>query len=505
MGKLIETKVNRFDGGMANDIRSKDATKARMIKHFDAYSFPHRLVPTRASESGNDTVGRKMTDFIYANEVLYGMGVVSGTTKVAVYYKNTFTNDAWNSGANSESAVSSAPITGAFCYYKKFIYGVHPNQSVWKYDVSGSAAFVETDLSLSAQVTTLGGMVVHSKDDIMYLAYNTANGPIIAKKNGATWTDSALLLPTDMTVVSICEYGNYLAIACRGADSFGLRSRVFLWDRDSSVTTLAESIDWGYGKISFIEEYNGNLVGVSYQDSAVFSSNRLGPERLVIKVYSGGTSQELVELISDTTSYPTALLGQIYGTKFQKANNRLYFLAGIQIDGAVHNGLWSLCRNESGRYGLQLEYLPNNDTAVTSMEGFYVAGTFAFIAYDGAGAISKTIETISFTATSIYETSKYDAGDISVKKGLVAVSVTTKPLVTGAVVVGKYKMDSDTSWTTFLTHSTLNSSSHSAINIESTGVTFPEFNEIQFRWESTGGAEITGFSFMSDITGKRPY
>jgi len=46
-----------------------------------------------------------------------------------------------------------------------------------------------------------------------------------------------------------------------------------------------------------------------------------------------------------------------------------------------------------------------------------------------------------------------------------------------------------------MTHSTDDAVKHSAINIESTGATLPQFNEIQFRIESTGGAVITGLKF----------
>jgi len=59
-------------------------------------------------------------------------------------------------------------------------------------------------------------------------------------------------------------------------------------------------------------------------------------------------------------------------------------------------------------------------------------------------------------------------------------------------VVLSYKKDGDTSWTQIFSHSTLNSLSHSAVNIESTGVTLPEYREIQFQIQSVGGAVFTG-------------
>ena len=74
----------------------------------------------------------------------------------------------------------------------------------------------------------------------------------------------------------------------------------------------------------------------------------------------------------------------------------------------------------------------------------------------------------------------------------------------GSVVL-KYRKDEETSYTTIFTHTTDNSLSHSAINIESSGATLPEYREIQFRIESTGNAEITSFSFVYEDQDKDLY
>lgn len=504
MGKILTTKIDRFDGGMANDVRSKESNKARLIKHFDALSFPHRLVPHRESETGNDTIARKIDTFCYVNSLgLVGLG--TSASKATVFYKNVYTDGVWETTANNASVVADKASNGFAIYYPAtgLVYVTTGTSNVEAYDPTGTNPFVTQSVGLWSSG---GRACLHSKDDTLYVSYQHSTlGARIAKYDGSTWTIPALTLGLRYTITAMCEYGNYLAIACKTSDSFGDRSKVFLWDRDSSLTTLSESIDWGYGKLEFLESYEGALIGVSYQDSAVFQSNRLGPERLSIKAYTGNVPTEILNLISDTTAYPAALLGQLYGTGFQKTNNRLYFLAGIQIDGTVLNGLWSIGKVANQPYALQLEYLPNNDTTVTSMEGFYVAGSFAFIAYNNDGSLSKTIETLSYSATSTWESLKYDLGEVSLKKKLLGVSVNTVPLPTAGQVVLKYKADSDTSWTTIFTHTTDNSVSHSSVNIESTGANLPEFNEIQFQIESTGGAEITGLTFDCEVMGKRPY
>ena len=80
------------------------------------------------------------------------------------------------------------------------------------------------------------------------------------------------------------------------------------------------------------------------------------------------------------------------------------------------------------------------------------------------------------------------------------ITVTTEPLPTAGQVVLKFKKDEETSFTTIFTEATNDSISFSAVT------SLPkDYKEIQFRIESTGGAEITGFTFKEELTGKRNY
>lgn len=514
MTKILEQIIKKFDGGIANDLRDTDKAKFAVARHFDHLSLPGRLLPYRSYEAGNDTLGRKMTDFFYTSGKLFAMGVVSGTTKAAIYYKDTYTDGTWSTTANNESGVSAAPISGFFVHYKGFGYGICPNQSVFKYDITGVAAFVAQDLALSGTVTSVGGGLVHSKDDILYLAYNTAAGPIIAKKNGATWTDSALLLPTYLTITSICEYGNYLAIACKPTSVYGGNSSVYLWDRNSSVTTLAESIDWGSGELNVLEELEGRLIGISLEKRES-SSNLLFNSVLHFKEYRG--AQGAVEIARvdgsrDATITPLSSLG----TQKQKINGRIYFACVLTTPegSGSKEGIWSFGRSGSSQsFAVNVEYQTSDGTVPNAIDGFFIIGSYAFIAYSNSGTksgnISKTNDAATFANNSTYESLIFDGGDASLKKKLIGVTVMTAPLPSGGQIVLKYAVDSSiattTSFTTIFTHTTLNSLFHSAINIESSGATLPEWNELQLQIVSTGGAVITGFSFQYEITGKRLY
>lgn len=503
MGKIIETKIDRFDGGMVNDVRSRDVGVCQLCKGFDALTYKHKLVPYRASESGQDTISRKISLFVNANGRLYGLGNPSGSA--TMYYKDTFTDGTWSTTSNNVTDIAEAARSDGFLvFYKKtgLIYGATGSTTVFGYDPTGSAAWADYTVGT---LTSGSCALVHSKDDILYVGY----GNKIASKNGASaFTTAALTLPSSFVITSLAEYGNYLAIACKpnSNEGFGSVSRVFLWDRDSSVATLAESIDWGLGDLQVLEELGGVLIGISSKTNSTF----LFGSTHSFKYYAGAAGAiEFAQFTGFGFSYYTAL-----GKQKQKVNNRLYFSASYARDDGATGlaGIWSVGRNSpTSPLVVNIEYLPNNDTPITAIDGFYLIGSYMFIAYSDSGGtldgyISKTSDSsTAFTASATYETVKFNAGDTSLTKKLIGATVFTTPLPTAGQVVLKYRKDEETNWTTIFTNTTDNSLSYSAVNIESSGANLPEYKEIQFQIISTGGAEITGLSFMEEVVSKRKY
>jgi len=73
-----------------------------------------------------------------------------------------------------------------------------------------------------------------------------------------------------------------------------------------------------------------------------------------------------------------------------------------------------------------------------------------------------------------------DKKEINMKKGYKVVTKRTLmsylDFTLGSV---KYKIDNETSFTTFLTHDTDGAISDAAVNIESSGASLPEYKEIQ--------------------------
>jgi|CXWL01.1.fsa_nt_gi hypothetical protein len=491
MGQIIPTKIVRFDGGMQNDIRSDKSNGLRLVKNADILTYPSKIKPYNSSESGNDTPAREFAAFLYANSRLYGLGVQTGTSRVSIFYKDSYTDGTWNGVANGDSG-AFARKTGLFVYYKGDIYGAQTDR-IWKFNAG--VAFADADLSIAH--TTVSNGIVHSKDDRLYIG---VDNKIIRKNDATTWDATAsgvvLTLPTDYYLTSICEYGNYLAIACAPLTTAGRQnSRVFLWDRDSSLTTLSESIDWGAGTLLVLEEMAGELIGIMQLGS-----------RLIVKRYAGiQGAQVIMEFVADSTIE----LKQIK----QILNNRLYFMLKAVIDGTTHYGVWTIGKNSEGVYALSIDRTPNNDTDPNSQTGFYIATVsgvdYMFIAYSTTvtnDSLSKTNDSATtFSHNTTIESLIYDGGDASRTKKLIGVTVMYEPLPTAGSVTVKYKKDEDSSWTTIFTDTTDNSISHSAINIESSGATLPEYKECHLQILATGGAAVTGFSFESEVVSKRIY
>jgi hypothetical protein len=158
-----------------------------------------------------------------------------------------------------------------------------------------------------------------------------------------------------------------------------------------------------------------------------------------------------------------------------------------------NEGLWSFGRkNVAFPYALTLDVIDENINT-SGIQAFGSAGNYFFITHSADGSIDKTSATATYTFTSIYESQIYDIGDVSKTKQLLMFIVGTAPIPAGGSITVKYKVDSDTSWTTVGTVNTTGEVARDFMAIESTGDAFATFGEVRFRIESTGGAELTTF------------
>jgi hypothetical protein len=502
MGKIYETKVRDFTGGITNDPRDDATGVAQMITNFDIFTDYKRAIPYRDVEDGNSAQSTAQiqaycvalrTGTTYS---LYGLGVDSGHPYIS--YKNITTgaandldDNAWNLTANSIAASGSTSYD-CFVFYPRTgrIYGGHLSSNIWKYDPTGVAAFVDTELSIS--YSTIAQGLVHSQDDILYIPYDNK----IAKNDNGSWTATALTLPTEFYITSICELGALLAIAAAPKSGIGT-SRVYLWDRDSTLETVSENIDWGTGILKVLENIENTLIGISLANDVTRNKHRV-----IFRRYDGYGAVKFRELTSSSIT-------DLKSVK-QKIDNRLHFMLAGTFAGAVREGIWTIGRPSPDKpFALVHSHTPNNDTALGAgvLKGFYILGDYVFTSYinnSSVAAMSKTLATATYTKKAIYESVIFSAKDSAAVKSWKGYSSTFEPLTSNAQVVSKYKKDEETSFTTIQTENTTSAISRSSATIDSAG-SLPEHKELAFRLESTNGAVITGYSFEQEVEESKPY
>lgn len=499
---MPQININRFDGGISDDPRQNTSNGFVISKHFDIYSFPHKLVPLRSTEAdtndGSTATGMKQYDVrnfqLGSDGKLYGVGIQpASTTRIKIVSKADPTTGNWTLNATAECG-----LNGGASFRESFMeWGTSP--AFWMFGGTGAISkwtiggtFTDTVAATSATVTHVA-QSVKTKDNNMYMFYNN----IVVRVTPAGATSEVLTLPADGRITSACTYGNYLAIAWAKGTTLtsGGYSRLFIWDLVSP--DVQEAVDFGEGQLMVIGNIDGGIIGVT--DSNLSTSFGLNEGSVIIKRYIGGSPTVLKEIIANRTS----TLGKFIRNTVIKAG-RLYFVASIPFNGSTSTestynlGIYSFGRkNINSNYALTLEYTePSVDTSNYTIRSFGNAGNYWFINHSVDGSITKTDDAANYTTTSVYESQKFLTSKY--KKKIAGVWVTYEPLPTAGQVVLKYRKDEETSYTTIFTDGTNSAVSHEAVLIESTDAPLPTCKEIQFRIESTGGAVITGFGFNYD-------
>lgn len=503
--KTIETKIRRWDGGMTNLLRGTGSQYSRLVKNFDIISDPTRMAPNpdMASElfdAGLSASTEKIVKFLAANNsannatVQYGLGIFSGTAP-KIFVKSTATGVWASLGGGGGNGVVNENL---FVEYQGRIYFAS-DTAIQSYNINANT--YDTGLggvtSVTLNHTNIFQGLVHSKDNILYIPYYTTSSGVtsafIASKNGTgAFNITALTLPKNMIPIRIREFGNFIAIALRPANIQSQKSVVYLWDRDSSLATITESIDWGLEKLELIEEIDGVIVGVSSFANTSSEVITVKP-KLIFKYWSSGArAKQFLEipLTSSTINNNSTLAWDV-----QKINNRINFIASVEIQGTRLDAIWAISRKDDGTLTVSIDRLLNNDTAITSCipKGFYRFGDYFVATYTNNGTYTTNVTVngaATYTATASFETIIMGESYLSYK--LKSAGLMFEKLPAAGQVVLRCRIDGATSWTTIFTENTDDLLFREAINF-SDGTNLPEFKEIEFQILSTGGAVITGF------------
>lgn len=492
MYKPQEISIKNFHGGISDDPRKPTASEFQLTKHFDIFSQPNRLIPYRSLESDTETSVSAtdlkqylVRDFLYASASakLYGLGqTAGGLTKIV--QKADATSGLWTKPATSEG--NGAVKNGCFVEFKDYLWGFQGTNQLWRWGLlSGTPSITNSHSTTATTITSVAQGIIAS-DANLYLPYNNT----LVRVPPATLTpqDAVISVPTNFKITSICNFGNYMAIGCAPISSFNGVSKVFIWNLSSDLFT--ETLDFGEGDLRVLETIEGQLVAVL--DRYLNNSTGAGKGSMIVSVYAGGSPQVVKEIFTQ------ALTGKVIPIAKATKNNRLFWAAKIKTNssGTTYNeGIWSYGRkNANYPYTMTLDIVEEGaDT--DGIEGFGTAGNYFFVAHSGDGSIGKTNDASTYTFTSVYESQIYDAGDPCLQKQLQKFSIYTAPLPSGATITVKYKVDAETSFTTIGSLATTGEISRDFYLIESTAAAFPAWKEIQFRLESTGGGEITGYKF----------
>jgi len=403
-----------------------------------------------------------VNDILYIDGGSKGTAIVATVTAGGVVATVTLLEPGYNYSTGTKNTTTSSS-TGTGCTI----------------DVT-TVANTTTSISSIAQ-----GLI--AKDDNLYLPYNNV---LVRVYPSGTVQDQALKLPTNLKITSLTNFGNYLAIGCSPISTFNGVSKVFLWNLTSP--DIQEVIDWGEGELRILENIEGMLIGIT--DRYLNNSAGAGKGSMIIQGYSGGYPQVLKEV------FTTKLNGIVIPQSKAVKNNRLFFSTKIitNTSGTEYNeGIWSFGRkNASYPYALSLDYIDEN-ISTSGIQSFGSAANFFFISHSADGSIDKLDDSASYTFTSIAETQIYNFGDVDSDKKLEKVKVSFRKLTSPESLTVKYKVDDETTWTTIGTYSTANAISYTFL-ADSNG-NFKSGKEYKFRFESTGGLEITSYLLEATI------
>jgi len=519
--------IDNFSRGIADDRYNGITGECGFCKHFDILTHPRRLQPLRgmSTDTASTTIGNII---VASNGFLYGVGVDGSNPSNGKLWvradNNTTASSTGSFGASSTwRALTNNQLSGATVNYDLIVENPDAGQVRTLYWASNNLIVASDPLGASSASTdaltfsSIGQGILHPKDKTIYFPYKTSSAHYIAliapnatAFGGKNYT--AFTLPFLYRCYCLSYYGNYLAIPMTSVNGIGVNgSVVALWNRDTSTTTLDETIPWGAGKLQVLNNLNGVLVGVNTL-SAAYSGSFQDYDAIQIKMWAGGAEPTLLKELKAIhlagSNQPTVTINPRVNFIY---NNRLYFSVNVNPnDGkqAAWYGLWSVGKNKlTGEWTVSMERVETNSNTGTGVIAAAISGDFVSMAHTAEGTLTYTSNGVTssstYGATSVYESlvnPGMDPADKMRKKKLYAIQVNCLPLPSSASLVLKYRIDSDgdsSDWVTLKTYSTTDGSSFDVPNIPSSGKS--DGYNIELRLESTGGAVPIAFAYKYDV------
>lgn len=506
---MIVRTINNFSGGVAQDVRELKTNTFSYASGFDISSNPHKMTPYRVTETETIDSGT-LTNFSMSdvaimkdsvNTNIYALGQAGIANLNPKFFQKSTVMDIATSfqAASGGEDTSNNVLKGTLEVYKGKLYCLktdNTNTFLVEYNHATTTTTTKAD---GGAGTTLNGLTDtnfgvkpfrHPLDDILYLAH----GNTISKLDNTTLTRNVFVLPDDFYVTSITDFGAYLFIVCSPKNG-NLSSKAYLWNRDTSLTTATDTIDFGQGSVMVCENINGTIVCVGSNRIATTNAVFNLSTKLTVKTYTGGVPVTVFETVTTSETF------RLYNLK-TKQDNKLYFACSASLNGTALHQIWVCFRNESGAWSVSPDRLINNNTALTgTIQGFSIIGDYLWVGFNGDGSFYRTRYASATYPTATYESlinPNMALEDRTKKKKLQFLSV-AKAKNTGQVVLyvsvdgGAYQ----NSITLLANTSLVKKESKLA-----TGAPFIDGYEFQFKIESTSGAEPTELKYAYDVIEK---
>lgn len=501
-----EVKYNRFDGGFTENQRDTSGYKVWYAENvLLSQGLVTQTTNNKSENSDSYSSAYCVVKTIDTGGTVYGLGQDNATNKdVSLYSTATEVSDTWALVTNGTIATSLLKLADPFLLYNPtdgYIYLDGGNNYIARW-----ASGVMT----STYVAITGGMYGGINWQGNMYGYQ---GTGIYKITTAPAVTLMISVPAEQTIKQMIPHGNYMAIICSSATGI---SKMYLWD-GVTTTTFSDIVEIGRGTVTGGNILDGDIYAVIGTDNykILRVMRYAGSGFQSVYNYYGRGNRAGTSLFTSPASTVKTYSGHLYfiavGTRPDSTNTAIYEASLFRYGRTNPDSPYSLsCFKTFSSIksvgGIAATNNGSNDFVIIESAVSQVQGqrTFAFI-YGLAGANTSTCYEQSTTynttedtvanSSGVLELPTFNAGNAHQQKELKGVAVTTEFLPTAGTVVLKYRKDEELTWTTIYTNTTDSAVSHSATNIESTGVNLPTFKEIQFRIEFSGNAKLTGFKF----------
>lgn len=426
----------------------------------------------------------------------YGMTSFSGSSSARFYRKDSSITGSWTQNSTSGNGIDN--YAGAHCVlYKDLFFGfsssTFANESrLYKYVTDSSQTLIDTISDYSRE--TCPKPVVHSQDKKLYYASNKT----VKTYDGTT---ASAGITTDYPIISMCEYGTYLAIACQTPKG-GI---IYLWGRDTSLATFQDVIQVDNGKLQIIENIDGYLVAVTQTPYSPYSAFSAIPVvysyagTVNVRMYVGGTMRLMKK----------ATLGNNEQNSTQKLLAHKVVKDGKLYFSTNSNFLWAFGMNREGQYVLARDQqIAYTNRTLDTLWGMFALGEYFFgmqsttTGSPSSGLLQRTDGTFgsdySYFGTPINPSMPLE--DRGKLKKLKSVYVKCTSLTSSGTVALKYGYDSNGSMTDILNESV--TSVRPKIfeaTAESGGLPFAETRDLTFQIGIAGQVDVVELGYEYEV------